>query len=116
MKPFSDKKLTEEKICNNRLSRARRVVENAFGILANRFHCLHTVINAKPERATENVDAACLLYNFLGMHGISDGDAHLNFLSSLDLVEGLMPSVQQYNCAAYLETKVLYQGCVRLPT
>ncbi|KAM7309617.1 uncharacterized protein ISCGN_006618 [Ixodes scapularis] len=66
MKPFGGTKLTEEqRIFNYRLSRARRVVENTFGILANRFRCLLTVINAIPERATAIVNAACVLHNFL---------------------------------------------------
>lgn len=66
MKPYSRHNLTEEEqIFNYRLSRARRIVENAFGILANRFRILHTTINLCPEKASLITLACCYLHNFL---------------------------------------------------
>ena len=47
MKPFSLRGLTkEERIFNYSLSRDRRIVENAFGIMSNRFQCLLTTMSA----------------------------------------------------------------------
>ena len=49
-KPFSRRGLANDKrIFNYHLSRVRRVVENAFGILANRFRCLLSVMNQEPD-------------------------------------------------------------------
>jgi len=66
MKPYSRRGLTDgERICNYRLSRARRVVENAFGILAAVFRVLHTPILLQPHKAEQVVLAVCTLHNFL---------------------------------------------------
>jgi len=50
------------------LSRARRIVENAFGILASRFRIFHTQINVEPENIVKIVMAAVVLHNFLIEH------------------------------------------------
>jgi len=51
MKPFPFRQLVHEQhIFNYRLSRARRTVDNAFGIMANRFRVLLTKIMLEPKR------------------------------------------------------------------
>ena len=66
LKPYSQVGLTKEKrIFNYRLSRARRVVENAFGILANRFRVFMTRMGVVPEKVEAITMACCILHNFL---------------------------------------------------
>ena len=66
MKPFGSKNLSHShKIYNYRLSRARRVVENAFGILSSRFRVFGKAIPLSPEKVQDIVMAACCLHNFL---------------------------------------------------
>lgn len=67
IKPFRQIDLNshERKIYNYRVSRARRIVENAFGILASRFRIFHTQINIDPHRIESVVMASCALHNFL---------------------------------------------------
>jgi len=68
MKPFSRRNLTtEQAIFNYRLSRARRIVENAFGILSSRFQILLKEINLCPEKATLIVLTCTHLHNYLRM-------------------------------------------------
>ena len=66
MKPYPQRDLDKPKrIFNYRLSRARRVVENAFGILANRFRVFLTKINLSPDKVVEVILAACCLHNYM---------------------------------------------------
>lgn len=66
LKPFPHSHLEKEKrIFNYRLSRARRIIENVFGILVARFRIFHTDINVNIERIEKIVLACCVLHNFL---------------------------------------------------
>ena len=66
MKPYSQVGLTKEKrVFNYRLSRARRIVENAFGILSNRFRVFMAPIRLAPEKTEKIVLACCTLHNYL---------------------------------------------------
>lgn len=63
---------SEKRYYNYRLSRARRVVENAFGILSQKFLIYQRTLNLDPENADVIVYATCLLHNFMRNENISD--------------------------------------------
>lgn len=66
MKPYSTHcSGHDEHIFNYRLSRARRVIENAFGILASRFRIFLPPINIDVKHVDAVVMASCVLHNFL---------------------------------------------------
>ena len=66
MKPFPYRDLQKEhRIYNYRLSRARRCVENAFGILANRWRLFLTAIPLQPDKVETLVMAGVALHNML---------------------------------------------------
>ncbi|XP_046862566.1 uncharacterized protein LOC124456074 [Xenia sp. Carnegie-2017] len=77
MKPYPFSNLSERKlIFNYRLSRARRVIENAFGICASRFHVFHRPIVAKVDNVIAITKAVVALHNFL-MRINEDDDSNL---------------------------------------
>ncbi len=68
MKPFSQCNMTDEqRIFNYRLSHGRRIVENAFGILANHFQCLLSPLRQEPEMVKSIVLACVCLHNLMLM-------------------------------------------------
>ncbi|CAI6376538.1 unnamed protein product [Macrosiphum euphorbiae] len=62
------------KIFNYRLSRARRVVENAFGILAARWRCFRGHLEVQPEFVDKIVLASCCLHNMLCADNVFEPD------------------------------------------
>lgn len=66
MKPYAFRNLHgEQRIFNYRLSRARRIIENAFGLASARFRLLRRPIELEPEKEITIVSAVCVLHNFL---------------------------------------------------
>nr|CAH7715380.1 unnamed protein product [Callosobruchus chinensis] len=67
MKPYSghQEKHSKNRVFNYRLSRARRVVQNVFGILAAVFRVLRKPMLLQPEKAEKIVLTCVLLHNYL---------------------------------------------------
>ena len=71
MKPFPHiSTLTWDQQCYNyRLSRARIVIENAFGRLKRRWRCLLKRLDVKPDNLALVITACCVLHNICENHG-----------------------------------------------
>lgn len=66
MKPYAQRGLTlSQRVFNYRLSRARRVIENVFGIMSARFRVLRKPIHLEPEKTNKVVLACSVLHNYL---------------------------------------------------
>lgn len=94
MKPFSKRLMTDcERIFNYRLSRARRIVENAFGILAHRFQCLLTTLKQKPANVISIVLACTCLHNMMRLQY----PGHHIDVDQEDAEHNLVPGVWRLN-------------------
>ncbi|KAB0805346.1 hypothetical protein PPYR_02316 [Photinus pyralis] len=73
MKPYSRISLTKgQKIFNYRLSRARRIVENAFGILVSRFRVFEKPMSCLPSTVDKIIRTCCALHNWLRITSASN--------------------------------------------
>ena len=72
MRPYPGRNLPQpQAVYNYRLSRARRVIENSFGILASRWRIFRRPIIATPDRVVSFTKAAIALHNFLQVTELS---------------------------------------------
>jgi hypothetical protein len=66
LKPFSGNNISvKQKVFNYRLSRARRIAENVFGILTSRFRVFERPIALLPDTVDLVTKASCALHNWL---------------------------------------------------
>lgn len=66
LRPYAGKSLTVKKrVFNYRLSRARRNIECAFGILANKWRIFHRPLNVELSLCEDIIKVCCVLHNFV---------------------------------------------------
>jgi hypothetical protein len=106
MRPYPGRGITPtQRVFNYRLSRARRVVENAFGILASRFRFYHRVAEQGPNTIDKMVKASVLLHNFLqskhvvSSNAVPDGEPcdDIAGLQQMQCLRGYRASSQSFD-------------------
>lgn len=98
MKPFNFRELLRtRRIFNYRLSRARRIVENAFGILVSRFRIFQAAIPLHPDKVEVIVLACCALHNFLrraSNHYITSASIDVENTETVEVIPGSWHATQ----------------------
>ena len=94
LRPYPGRQIPlSHQLFNYRLSRARRTVENAFGILAARWRVFHIKIALAPQNVNEIVKASSVLHNFIMTQPTSSTSVQqlLEDAPSLSQAEGIRP-------------------------
>ena len=80
MKPYPNQNLPiEQRIFNYRLSRARRVIENTFGITTSRFRVFWRPIIATTEKVKSITKAVVALHNYLTKKRTKNNENNYNY-------------------------------------
>jgi len=128
MRPFPGKDIEEsQSVYNFRHSRARRTIENAFGIMTSRWRILNTPINASTENIEKYILAIIVLHNYLRLtdnacycpKGFADSIA-----SNGDFVPGdwrslvnntnpLMTNLQSVRGSRYRQDAIFMRNCLK---
>ncbi|XP_034040603.1 putative nuclease HARBI1 [Thalassophryne amazonica] len=97
MKPFSHHSQNHREIIYScRLSRARCVVENTFGILSQRFRCFSTTMQQNPETISLITMCACVLHNLiLSRYPLASTDVDHEDSATHNLIPGAWREVPQ---------------------
>lgn len=103
LKPFSKRNLTiSERIFNYRLSRARRVSENAFGILVARFRVFERPIALIPETVDLVVKTCCALHNWLrkssGKYYLHPSSVDVEDMATCTIIPGTWRTTLNTSC------------------
>eukprot|EP00102_Acyrthosiphon_pisum_P018923 XP_016656133.1 PREDICTED: uncharacterized protein LOC107882382 [Acyrthosiphon pisum] len=107
MKPYSGvyEKGSKERVFNYRLSRARRVVENVFGIMSSVFRVMRKPMLLEPEKVTNITLTCALLHNYLKKSKSSSSKYSPNGIFDIENEEGqIIPGTwrQEQNSMASL--------------
>lgn len=112
MRPYARKNLLgdQPRIFNYRLSRARRVIENAFGILVARWRVLQKPLGMKVETAEAIVQATTCLHNYIITTGenkrySSEADVSNNIVTSNTFIQHLGRVGANSSAAAVMEQR-----------
>lgn len=86
LRPYPGKQLnTQRRIFNYRLSRARRIIENSFGILANRWRILRQEMKGKLVLLDEVIWSTVLLRNYLRTLDIEENEPQFMYCAADDV-------------------------------